>query len=48
MEDKMDIEGLMNALVDEDAFVRDKAEKILAKMRGLDLDVVLKEIERMN
>jgi HEAT repeat protein len=48
MEDEIDIEGLINALVDEDAFVRDKAKKILAKMRGPDLEAVLKEIERMN
>ncbi len=48
MEDEIDIDGLINALVDEDAFVRDKAKKILAEMRGPGLDAVLKEIERMN
>lgn len=48
MEGEIDIEGLINALVDEDAFVRDKAKKILAEMRGPGLEAVLKEIERMN
>jgi hypothetical protein len=48
IEGKMDIKGLMDALVDEDALVRDEAEKILAEMRGPALDAVLKEIERMN